>query len=116
MDRRLRTRFDLTAPVTYSWKERPGVRRTGQGATRDVSERGLFVLSDSCPPVGTAIQFEVLFSFRDDSQIRMKAKGKVVRVQAEGNGDSIHGFAADTRVLWLSNQAVSAAGGTNVER
>ena len=115
MDRRLRTRFDLTAPVTYSWKERRGVRRTGRGATRDVSERGLFVLSDSCPPVGTVIQFEVSFSFRDNSEIRMKAKGKVVRVQADGNGDGVRGFAADTQVLWLSTEAVGAAGGTNAE-
>ena len=105
MDRRIHTRFDLTAPVTYTWTEQDGICRTERGSTRDVSECGLFVLTDSFPPVGTVIQFEVAFSFRDESQIRMKAEGKVIRVDADGSAKEAHGFAADTQVLWLQKQA-----------
>ncbi|MHB8754320.1 MAG: PilZ domain-containing protein [Candidatus Acidiferrales bacterium] len=105
MDRRLHTRFDLTAPVTYTWTEQDGISRTERGSTRDVSESGLFVLTRSFPPLGAAIQFEVAFSFRDESQIRMKTEGKVIRVDAGGVGKEVHGFAADTQVLWLQKQA-----------
>jgi len=111
MDRRLRTSFDLNAPATYSWRERAGIRRTGHGTTRDVSECGLFVLTGSLPPEGTTIQFEVSFAFRDNSQIQMRAKGKVVRVEARGNTERTHGFAAATKVLWLQNQALNSAAG-----
>ncbi|MHB8485876.1 MAG: hypothetical protein ACYDCM_09115, partial [Candidatus Acidiferrales bacterium] len=69
MDRRQHTRFDLSAPVTYFWKEQGSIRRAGRGTTRDVSECGLFVVTDSFPPAGAVIEFEVSFSFRDDSQI-----------------------------------------------
>ncbi len=80
MDRRARKRFDLSAPVTYTWENSQAIPHSGAGVTRDVSEGGVFVLTDSLPPVGTTIQFEVSFSFRDDSQVRMKAQAKVLRV------------------------------------
>lgn len=115
MDRRLRTRFDLNAPATYSWKERAGVRRTGHGRTRDVSECGLFVLADSLPPEGTTIEFEVSFAFSDNSQIQMQAKGKVVRVEAGGNSGKTHGFAAATKVLWLQNPALNSTAGQETD-
>ncbi|MHB8616342.1 MAG: PilZ domain-containing protein [Candidatus Acidiferrales bacterium] len=115
MDRRQHTRFDLSAPVTYFWKEQGSIRRAGRGTTRDVSECGLFVVTDSFPPAGAVIEFEVSFSFRDDSQIQMKAKGEVVRVDANGNAAAVHGFAAATKVLWLCNPAFNSAGGLNAE-
>lgn len=108
MDRRLHKRFDLTAPVTYSWKDRPGVRRSAQGTTRDVSECGLFVLTDSLPPLGTAIQFEVSFSFRDDSRVQMRARGMIVRAEP-GDAEKVRGFAASTKALWMYNTAAKSA-------
>jgi hypothetical protein len=111
MDRRLHKRFDLNAPVTYSWKDRPGIRRSGHGTTRDVSECGLFVLTDSPPPVGTGIQFEVSFSFRDDSRVQMRARGMIVRVEANGGTEMAHGFAASTKALWMYHTATKSAEG-----
>lgn len=110
MDRRLHKRFDLSAPVTYSWKDPTGVRRSGHGTTRDVSESGLFVLTDSLPTVGTAIQFEVSFSFHDDSRVQMRAKGMTVRVDADGSAEAVHGFAASTKILWMYNNAAKSEG------
>ena len=115
MDRRIHTRFDLTAPVTYTWTEQDGICRTERGSTRDVSECGLFVLTDSFPPVGAVIQFEVAFSFRDESQMRMKVEGKVVRIDADGGAKKVRGFAADTQVLWLQKQAPTSAGEMDAE-
>lgn len=109
MDRRLHKRFDLSAPVTYSWKDQPGIRYSGQGTTRDVSECGLFVLTDSMPPVGAAIQFEVSFSFRDDSRVQMRARGMIVRAETAGNTEKAQGFAASTKAMWMYNAAAKSA-------
>jgi hypothetical protein len=107
MDRRQHKRFDLNAPVTYSWGEPQGIHSAGRGTTRDVSEYGLFVLTDSFPPTGAVIEFEISFPFRDDSQIQMKAKGQVIRVEASG-AETARGFAAVTSVLRLHSPSFGA--------
>jgi hypothetical protein len=102
MDRRQHKRFDLSASVTFSWEEPEGIHGAGRGTTRDVSEYGLFVLTNSFPPMGAVIEFEMSFPFRDDSEIQMKAKGQVVRVEASG-AEMARGFAAVTRILQLQS-------------
>lgn len=109
MDRRLHKRFDLSAPVTYSWKDRSGIRRSAQGTTRDVSECGLFVVTNSPPPLGTAIHFEVSFSFRDDSRVQMRARGMILRAETNGSAETAQGFAASTKALWMYNAAANSA-------
>ena len=111
MDRRQHKRFDLNAPGVYRWEEPEGIQGTGHGTTRDVSECGLFLLTDSVPPVGIDIDLEVSFPFRDDSQIQMKAKGKVVRVETGGEASKGQGFAAVTQVVLLRNPAFSSDAG-----
>ena len=97
MDRRERRRFDVSAPVTYVWTNSDTTEHSGAGVTRDVSEIGVFIIADTLPPVGAAIRFEVSFSFRDDSQIEMRSRGKVLRVvEATGEGNMRRGFAAAT--------------------
>lgn len=113
MDRRSRKRFDLGAPVKYSWTDDEHVQRTGQGTTRDVSECGLFVLADSCPPLGSIVELDASFAFRDDSRVQLKATGQIVRV--DSNGKALGGFAACTKALGLQTAANDLAGGTNVE-
>jgi hypothetical protein len=107
MDRRQHRRFDLSAPVTFSWEDEGSMCDIGHGTTRDVSECGLFVLTDLCPPLGTDIDFEVSFPFRDDSQIQMKVRGKVVRIEPSADVGALQGFASETKVLWLQNAEFS---------
>jgi hypothetical protein len=115
MDRRLHKRFDVSAPVTYTWSEQGGKGQTGQGTSRDVSETGLYVVTDSCPPVGSVVNLEVSFTFRDDSRVQLRASGIAVRVEAIGNSERTHGFAASTKVLQLKNTAVSSESGSHTE-
>jgi hypothetical protein len=96
MDRRERRRFDVSAPVTYVWANSDAIEHRGAGVTRDVSETGVFIVADTLPPVGAAVHFEVSFSFRDDSQIEMRATGKVLRVESTAGGQTHSGFAAAT--------------------
>jgi len=104
MDRRQHRRFDLSAPVTYAWRKKGEGRRTADGITRDVSEMGLFVVTDSPPPLGSVVRFEVSFVFRDNSQVQMRARGKVLRVETDKKANSDQGFAARTKTLWFSNR------------
>lgn len=103
MDRRSHLRFDLRAPVAYTWKDQEGIRQNS-GITRDVSQNGLFIIAHSAPPMGASIRFEVSFSYRDQSQIKMRAKAKIVRVEATIDPKNGLGFAASTEMLWLCNQ------------
>lgn len=108
MDRRQHKRFDLSAPVRYFW-EGPEGQGSGQGFTRDVSECGMFVLTECSPRLGAAIEFEVSFPFRDDSQIQLKASGTVVRIELGVQAGCRSGFAAATKVLWLQKPAFSSS-------
>lgn len=110
MDRRQHRRFDLKAPVTFTWRAK-GETRRADGVTRDVSETGLFVVTDFPPPSGTVVRVEVSFPLREDSQIQMKAQGKVVRVEAGGYSNTVQGFAAATRISWLHSQAFNPSKG-----
>jgi hypothetical protein len=97
VDRRRNRRFDLRAPVTYFWAEAANIHGTGHGITRDVSQAGLFVTTDSCPPVGTAVELELSFRLGDDS-LHMRANGSVVRVEANEGAGQEQGFAAVMKV------------------
>lgn len=96
MDRRERRRFDVSAPVAYVWTNSDSMQHSATGVTRDVSESGVFIVADTLPPVGAVVQFEVSFSFRDDSHIQMRAHGKVLRVEATAGDKTQSGFAAAT--------------------
>ena len=115
MDRRSHLRFDLRAPVAYTWKDKEGIRQDS-GITRDVSENGLFIIAHSAPPIGAPIRFEVSFVYRDQSQIKMRAKARIVRVETTIDSKNGPGFAASTKVLWLYNQGPSSPPNTNAER
>ena len=108
MDRRSHLRFDLRAPVAYTWKDKEGIRQDSSGITRDVSEKGVFIIAHSTPPMGASIRFEVSFLYRDHSQIRMRARGRVLRVESNGEAKTEHGFATATNMLGLDNLKVPA--------
>jgi hypothetical protein len=98
MDRRADPRFNLNVPVQFTWKI-PGVGpELGNGKTRDVSLRGVFVFADVCPPAGSAVRVNVLLpSGAGDSNLVMRARATVVRVESTEVSESGAGFAAVTK-------------------
>ena len=70
--------------------------------TRDFSVEGLFVLTESPPPVGTAVHFEVdLKTARLDSEAIVRAKGKVIRIETTNSTGRFGGFAIFARRMRL---------------
>ncbi len=105
MDRRRTTRYKLTAPVNFSWRNPGESEHRGQGFTRDISADGTFVLTDTCPPPGALIQIEVLFpAMEKNSVLKMRAQGKVSRVEAVDGDETNRGFAATCKSFVLRNK------------
>lgn len=108
MDRRHHNRYELKASATFRWKDAEGRRCFGRGHLRDISEKGVFVATDTQPPVGATVRFDVLFdSFRDGSTVMIHTKSNVIRVESANQTQPHHGFAAATRTLKIRNHMMN---------
>ena len=81
-------RYQVAAPVVFSWEDPAGGRLQGEGVTRDISIRGAFILTANHPP--TEINLSVAISL---PHLMMVTEGRVVRVQRPALGESREGFA-----------------------
>jgi hypothetical protein len=102
MERREGRRFNLNAPVQFTWRvPGSGIASEG-GTTRDISVRGLFVLATTCPPEGSTLRVSVLLpAYTGDGRLEMKADAMVVRVEDTGGTRLPSGFAAVTKTCAL---------------
>jgi hypothetical protein len=102
-------RYPLEASVVFWWKDENGVLKQEQGRGRDASDRGAFIVSAVCPPVGTAIGLRIFMEgFPDEAAaVRIDVEGRVLRVERSEASAGNSGFA-----VLLSNAIVagSAAG------
>ncbi len=88
-------RFDLCAPAFFCWTGPDGNLQTDQGATQDISARGVFVLCTSGPPVGGHIELDVYLPALSGAprSVQLHGEGKVLRVDREDGRR--WGFAAE---------------------
>jgi hypothetical protein len=86
-------RFPLDAPIAFRWAD-SGIQRQGEGRTHDISEVGAFVLSSICPPVGTAINFNIFLPVLPgfEPKTRVQAVGRVLRVEQARGLEGRDGF------------------------
>jgi PilZ domain len=97
MERRGWRRFNLQAPVQFTWRLPGSGVASEDGRTRDISVRGVFVLASTCPPEGSVLRMRVsLPGWPGDSSLEMQADATVVRVEDSGSEDC-PGFAAITK-------------------
>jgi PilZ domain len=82
VDRRRCPRFRLRLPVLTQWTDQDGHVRYGGGFSRDISVRGVFVLSSMAPPGATTICITVVLpNLRTDLQdLQLHSMGTVARV------------------------------------
>jgi hypothetical protein len=94
LERREHIRYGVRALVDFEWMDE-GVSRRGQGKTRDISTKGMFIYADIYPPTKADLLVDV--SFRDVSSIptnlQLRAKGLVIRVESATEPGSKQGFA-----------------------
>ena len=105
LEKREQTRYDLRAVVDFEWMDAEGVPRRGQGQTRDISTKGMFIYSDSQPPAKADVQVEV--SLRSVAEavtnLGMKVEALVIRVELPTSPGIRHGFAVLNRSCKLHN-------------
>jgi PilZ domain len=92
VDRRGLTRFRLRATVICRWKDEEGGAHEIDGLARDISMRGVYVVSSVPPPAGIQLGVEVLLPpLRPGlQQVQLQCDGEVVRVE---RGVPTSGFA-----------------------
>ena len=104
MERREQTRYGVRALVDFEWMDK-GVLRRGHGVTRDISAKGMFIYSNIKPPAKADLRVDV--SFREvgskPTNLQMRAKGLVIRVEPATNTGSPQGFAILNRSYELHN-------------
>jgi len=74
-------RFEIVTSVSYSWSSLRGQVCSGEGETRNMSDSGILVVGDQCPPIGALIQISMRLPSPRGKPFGMKlyGEGRVVR-------------------------------------
>ena len=99
VDARKLTRYRLSAPVVFSWREADHTHR-GEGITRDMSCGGLFIWSEQCPPVGAELRCEVFLPKVKPHSVAAEvvSMGRITRAERPSGYHHREGFAVT--VAW----------------
>src|SRR5215469_14975770 len=78
-------RYIIDSKVWFNWQTTDGRWLEGEGITRDISEDGLFVLTDTIPTVGAPILVVVEMPALKmlPRPITYRGSGKIVRLEPE---------------------------------
>ncbi len=87
-------RYRLLAPVSFLWKRPDGLLQEGTGTIRDISDRGVFIIGETGPPVGAHLDVEVYLPSLETGggAVQLHGEGTVMRVDREA--EYTKGFAA----------------------
>jgi hypothetical protein len=100
-DRRKACRYIVQVHVLFSWEGLPGPSFHGEGITRDVSVAGVYVYTQTRPPMNAVLHTEILLpkaSGRGD--IRAECEMRVQRVEQQDlRGSRRSGFAGEASRL-----------------
>jgi len=107
VERRRAKRYRMSTAVIFRWKGPDNQRFHGEGATRDLSVEGVFVLTPTCPPANALVHLEVILPLSDGaSKAQMEADMTVLRVDHDIAGNKQSGFSAVGKGFLLSTPSV----------
>ncbi len=103
-ERRRSTRYPVSASVLVTWRDPNGQRAAAQGVTRDICLKGMFVATDTCPPISSIVRCEVLLpplqgSEAPGTRFVLQTVGRVVRTET----NQVWGCGIRTRVAVLAD-------------
>jgi hypothetical protein len=102
-ERRSAKRYRMNTAVIFHWRGPDNKRFQGEGATRDLSVEGAFVLTATCPPANARVHMEVILPLSDGvSKAQMSADMTVLRVDHDIEGSKRSGFSAAGKGFLLS--------------
>ena len=108
MELRKHPRFDVRARVDFEWTEE-GVLRTGQGLTRDISSKGMFIYSDAKPLSTADLRVKVSFASlgRGLTNLHLRTNSLVIREEPPSSTEAVYGFAILNKHYELHNGIAS---------
>ena len=94
-DRRSGLRYALHARVVFGWRDAGGQQRESRGHTRDVAQKGTFIVALECPPKGAAVKLSIFLPVTagEKKMVRMDADGSVMRAERPVGQPYLNGFA-----------------------
>ncbi len=94
LERREHLRYGVRALVNFEWTDE-GVLHRGRGITRDISAKGMFIYSDSEPPIKADLEVEASFRTATEgrAKLQLSARALVVRVEKSAGQGPLPGFA-----------------------
>jgi hypothetical protein len=104
--RRKQIRFPLWGAVGFHWHDNSGICHFGKGQSRDISEHGVFVETNACPPLGTVTKAEIQIKRTHDAATTnpIALEGRVIRVERRDNdATTCTGFAMRTLEAFFSD-------------
>lgn len=105
VERRHSTRYEIHTTVAFFWDDAEAKQIQGEGVTKDISDVGLYIVSEQCPPLKSKVQIEVLFGTANGPGISLTGSMQVVRIERNLKIDGVFGFAIAGRPLVESNAA-----------
>lgn len=100
-ERRVTLRYALRARVVFAWDDAGGTRHESRGHTRDVGQKGTFVLAEECPARGASVSLSIFLPVMgtESRVLRLEVAGHVLRsgkgaVQAQDEGSLNESVAA----------------------
>jgi hypothetical protein len=90
--------------VAFFWENAEGGKFQAEGVTRDISDVGVYVLSEKCPPLKSKVRVEVMLAQQGIAGASLKGNMWVLRVE-DGPEFAGCGFALAGTTLSLSDAA-----------
>jgi hypothetical protein len=94
-DRRRSARYPVAGAVWFQWKEADGAQHAGSGVTHDIGKAGVFVESESLPPLATTIRLDVglALDWSPNAMVRLRGVGDVRHLRSKACARSGYGAA-----------------------
>jgi hypothetical protein len=103
IERRRAIRYPVKLPASFSWEDEQRIMRQGEGRTRNISEKGVFVDAAICPPIGSSVEVRFLLPALNDSgrKMHVQHRGETLRLEGAEQREHSSGFAIKSRdVVW----------------
>lgn len=94
MELRKATRYRVSAPAFYWWQRADGTLQEAQGISRDISDRGVFILAKDLPPPGVHVELDVHLPAVTETSRSAQLHGEGTVVRTSGRSAEESGFAA----------------------
>jgi hypothetical protein len=104
---RCQERFSIQAPAFISWSKRGGSRKKKrEGATRNISSMGIYIVAELGPRPGSTLSFDVLLPPMKKSgpALHIKGRGRILRVDSIAGNSAIRGFAILNQELLIAER------------